>query len=48
MDIADRQKIGNNAYKYGLNYFSLEVLAKKKAAIYKNQFRESQTTFPRK
>ena len=35
MNVLERDKIGQNAQKYAMNFFSIEILAKKNYDIYK-------------
>ena len=42
MDVANREKMGKRAYNYAMNNYSMELLAKKNAAIYNIAIKKNQ------
>ena len=42
MDVANREKMGERAYNYAMNNYSMALLAKKTAAIYNIAIKKNQ------
>ena len=45
MNVAHREKMGKDAYNYAIKNYSMELLAKKNAAIYYKQYSENKKNY---